>query len=36
VQCTLREIPDELADAGFVTSTGKSFAAAAMAKMIAA
>ena len=35
-QCTLREITDELAKAGFVTSTGKPFAAAAMAKMIAA
>ena len=35
-QCTLREITDELAEAGFVTNTGKPFAAAAMAKMIAA
>jgi hypothetical protein len=35
-ECNLREITDEPAKAGFVTSAGKPFAAAAMAKMIAA
>ena len=33
---TLREIADELSKAGFVTGTGKPYAAAAVAKMIGA
>jgi hypothetical protein len=33
---TLREIAGELAKAGFITSTGKPYAAAAVAKMIEA
>jgi hypothetical protein len=33
---TLRDIADELALAGFVTGTGKPYAAAAVAKMIEA
>jgi hypothetical protein len=33
---TLREIADELASAGFMTGTGKPYAAAAVARMIEA
>jgi hypothetical protein len=32
--CTLREIADELASAGFMTGAGKPYAAAAIARMI--
>jgi hypothetical protein len=33
-RCTLREIADELARAGFMTGAGKPYAAAAIARMI--